>query len=274
MNIKPYVYHITQIPTNKCYVGSRIANKVSSKEDFWKIYFTSSVCIKKLIEEYGVESFKIDWIIDYEDDKQTIEEERKFQFEKDVLHNDLYLNKAIWPYQNMEDPERSEKIRQARIGTKHSSKSIQKMREVKKGENHPNYGRKFSEEHKKNISESLSGREFSEEHKKNISDVHKGKNLSEEHKRKIGEGINSSEKYKQAMSERIITEEQRIAIGKGVSQRWSNMPDEEKSKEQSRRSLACGKERRKEICRKAVRARWDKVKQINENESNLNQFFN
>ena len=66
MNIKPYVYHITHIPTNKCYVGSRIANKVSSKEDFWKIYFTSSVCIKKLIEEYGVESFKIDWIIDYD----------------------------------------------------------------------------------------------------------------------------------------------------------------------------------------------------------------
>ncbi len=29
MNIKPYIYHITHIPTNKCYVGSRIANKVN-----------------------------------------------------------------------------------------------------------------------------------------------------------------------------------------------------------------------------------------------------
>jgi len=260
MNIKPYIYHITHIPTNKCYVGSRIANKVSAKEDFWKIYFTSSAHVKKLIDEYGAESFKIDWVREFKDDKETIEEERKFQQENDVINTNLYLNKAIWPYQNMEDPERSEKIRQARTGTKHSSESIQKMREVKKGENHPNYGRKFSEEHKKNISEGQKGKIISEETKKKLSDAHKGKNLSEEHKRKIGEGINSSEKYKQAMSERIITEEQRIAIGKGVSQRWSNMPDEEKSKEQSRRSLACGKERRKEICRKASLVRWAKVK--------------
>ena len=80
------------------------------------------------------------------------------------------------------------------------------------------------------------------------------------HSNIIGESINSSEKFKQAMSERIMTEEHKTKVSEGVSRRWSNMPDVEKSKEQSRRSFACGKERRKEICRNASLARWAKVK--------------
>ena len=260
MKPKPYLYHITHEPTGVHYVGSRVANKVSAKEDFWKIYFTSSVHVKALIKQDGLKSFQTDWIKEYENDKQTIEEERKFQHEKNVVSTDLYLNKAIWPYQDYKDPERSEKIRHARTGMKHLPESIKKMREVKKGKNHPNYGRKFSEEHKKNISEGQKGKKISEETKKKLSDAHKGKKLSEEHKQKIGEGMNSSEKFKQAVSERIMSEEHKRMHGERLSQRWSNMPDVEKSTEQSRRSLACGKERRKEICRNASLARWAKVK--------------
>ena len=260
MKPKPYLYHITHEPTGVHYVGSRVANKVSAKEDFWKIYFTSSVHVKVLIKQDGLKSFQTDWIKEYENDKQTIKEERKFQQENDVINTNLYLNKAIWPYQDYKDPERSEKIRKAITGKKHSPESIQKMREVKKGKNHPNYGKKFSEEHRKNISESQIGKKLSEETKKKMSEVKKGKKLSEEHKRKIGESINSSEKFKQAMSERIMSEEHKKMHGERLSQRWSNMPDVEKSTEQSRRSLACGKERRKEICRNASLARWAKVK--------------
>ena len=91
-----------------------------------------------------------------------------------------------------------------------------------------------------------------------MSDAHKGKNLSEEHKRKIGKGMRSSDKFKQAVSERIMTEEHKKKNGERLSQRWSNMSDVEKSKEQSRRSLACGEEKRKEICRNASLARWTK----------------
>ena len=82
--IKPYVYHITHEPTGVCYVGSRGSNKVTSKEDFWNIYFTSSVKVKGLIEEYGVESFKIDWITEYETSQQAVEEEEKFQHIKNL----------------------------------------------------------------------------------------------------------------------------------------------------------------------------------------------
>jgi hypothetical protein len=234
-----------------------VANKVSAKEDFWKVYFTSSVHVKALIKQDGLKSFQTDWIKEYENDKQTIKEERKFQQEKNVVNTDLYLNKAIWPYQNYKDPERSEKLRKANIGKKHTSEARKNMSKAQKLRD--DY-KPHSLETRKKISESQIGKKLPEEQKRKISESHKGKKLSEEHKRKIGEGINSSEKYKQAMSERIMTEEHKKKVSEGVSRRWSNMPDVEKSKEQSRRSFACGKERRKEICRNASLARWAKVK--------------
>ena len=160
--IKPYVYHITHEPTGVCYVGSRGSNKVTSKEDFWNIYFTSSVKVKGLIEEYGVESFKIDWITEYETSQQAVEEEEKFQHEKDVVNNDLYLNQAIWPYLDTTGENNGF------YGKTHTEESKKKQSESKKGinhsgENNPMYGKsnkwgKHSSETKKKMSEAVQRR--------------------------------------------------------------------------------------------------------------------
>jgi len=155
--IKPYVYHITHEPTGVCYVGSRGSNKVTSKEDFWNIYFTSSVKVKGLIEEYGVESFKIDWITEYETSQQAVEEEEKFQHEKDVVNNDLYLNQAIWPYLDTTGENNGF------YGKTHTEESKKKQSESKKGVNHsgennPMYGKKHTDETRQQISDAGKGK--------------------------------------------------------------------------------------------------------------------
>ena len=54
----PYFYKILHKNTGKIYVGSQYG-KNSDPKNLWKSYFSSSVYVKKLIEEYGIESFEI-----------------------------------------------------------------------------------------------------------------------------------------------------------------------------------------------------------------------
>ena len=195
MNIKPYVYHITFTPTGERYVGSRRANKVNSKEDFWNIYFTHSDIVKDLIEKYGVESFKTDWITEYEDGKQAVDAEVKFQKENDVIYNDLYLNGCIFPYFDNTGIVRSKETREkmsvaAKIRESQMSEEKKKKRNKKISE--ANSGKVLSEEEKKHLSEVLTekykernsdgkcvnhpnyGRKASEETRKKMSELHKG----------------------------------------------------------------------------------------------------
>jgi hypothetical protein len=54
----PYFYKILHKNTGKIYVGSQYG-KNSDPKNLWKSYFSSSVYVKKLIEQYGTESFEI-----------------------------------------------------------------------------------------------------------------------------------------------------------------------------------------------------------------------
>jgi hypothetical protein len=53
----PYTYLLKHLPTGKFYYGCRYANGCNPL-DFWTKYKTSSKYIKKLIEEYGSNSFQ------------------------------------------------------------------------------------------------------------------------------------------------------------------------------------------------------------------------
>ena len=53
-----YFYKILHKNTGKIYVGSQYG-KNSDPKNLWKSYFSSSVYVKKLIEQYGTESFEI-----------------------------------------------------------------------------------------------------------------------------------------------------------------------------------------------------------------------
>jgi len=54
----PYFYKILHKNTGKIYVGSQYG-KNSDPKNLWKSYFSSSVYVKKLIEQHGTESFEI-----------------------------------------------------------------------------------------------------------------------------------------------------------------------------------------------------------------------
>jgi hypothetical protein len=51
-----YTYYLHHIPTDQHYYGARWA-KNCSPSDFWVSYFTSSDKVKRLIDEYGTQSF-------------------------------------------------------------------------------------------------------------------------------------------------------------------------------------------------------------------------
>jgi len=61
-----------------------------------------------------------------------------------------------------------EKISRARMGFKHSEKTIKKMSLAKSGKNNPFYGKHHTEKHKKKMSDLLSGRKHSKEAKQKM----------------------------------------------------------------------------------------------------------
>jgi hypothetical protein len=57
METKPYTYLLKHLPTGKYYYGCRYARGCNPSE-FWVNYKTSSTHVKKLIEEYGEDTFQ------------------------------------------------------------------------------------------------------------------------------------------------------------------------------------------------------------------------
>ena len=53
----PYTYLVVHLPTNQWYYGVRYSNGCHPS-DLWKLYFTSSIRIRKLIEQDGPEVFR------------------------------------------------------------------------------------------------------------------------------------------------------------------------------------------------------------------------
>lgn len=54
----PFSYHLYHRPTNRHYYGIRFARGCHPNQ-LWTTYFSSSKVIKKLIEEYGTDSFEV-----------------------------------------------------------------------------------------------------------------------------------------------------------------------------------------------------------------------
>jgi hypothetical protein len=55
----PFSYYLYHIPTEKHYYGIRHGKK-ADPNSLWKTYFTSSKIVKKMIEEYGIDSFQVE----------------------------------------------------------------------------------------------------------------------------------------------------------------------------------------------------------------------
>ena len=104
-----FVYQITELHTNKKYIGKKNfwkpkilpINKTRKRrvrtrvESDWKTYFSSSSQIQKLVEESGEEKFKREILKLCKTKGEMSYYEAKLQFENDVLLRDDYYNEFI-----------------------------------------------------------------------------------------------------------------------------------------------------------------------------------
>ena len=104
-----FVYEITELSTNKKYIGKKnfwkpkILPKNSKRkrrirtrvESDWRSYFGSSGILNELVEKHGNESFKRVILKLCKTKGAMSYYEAKLQFEKDVLFKDEYYNEFI-----------------------------------------------------------------------------------------------------------------------------------------------------------------------------------
>ena len=104
-----FVYQITELHTNKKYIGKKNfwkpkilpVNKTRKRrvrtrvESDWKTYFSSSSQIQKLVEESGEDKFKREILKLCKTKGEMSYYEAKLQFENNVLFRDDYYNEFI-----------------------------------------------------------------------------------------------------------------------------------------------------------------------------------
>lgn len=199
--MKPYTYLIKHNPTGKVYYGVRIANKVDPVEDLWKIYFTSSVGVKKLIEETGKDSFEIEVRRIFETKDEAVSWETKVLRRCKVLQDDRWINANIAGYifpteeirkkmsaaqrNRVTSEETKKKLSEVQKGSKRPW-SIQNLPTDVSGENNGMYGKQHSDKTKQLISEANKGRTPWNKGKTGLQVAHnKGKKMSAEQKAKL-----------------------------------------------------------------------------------------
>ena len=104
-----FVYEITELATNKKYIGKKnfwkpkILPKTKSRkrkirtrtESDWRSYFGSSGLLSERLDKYGEKSFKRVILRLCKSKCEMSYYESKLQFEKDVLLSDEYYNEFI-----------------------------------------------------------------------------------------------------------------------------------------------------------------------------------
>lgn len=178
----PYTYYVFHKPTGLKYYGSKYG-KNADPNSFWKPngYYTSSKKVKKLILEYGIDSFNAEVRKIFDSPEKALIYEYKFLKKVKALSKDDWLN----------DNYGGEKFRN--IGPA-SEKTLQAQK-----------NKKQSPESNIKRSNSLKGRIISDETRKKMSEVQK--NRSEENEmlrrdkiRQHALGRNQSEKVKKQLS--------------------------------------------------------------------------
>jgi hypothetical protein len=198
----PYCYHLYNKETKQHYYGVKWSNKVAPESDLWIKYFGSSKRVKKLIEQYGKDSFEVEIRKIFTDEDRSVAiqkarnwEERvltrlKIWEKKDVwlnrginkaIFNDINPNKGISLYSRWlekygkEEADKRENIRK------------EKLRIINEKENHPNWGTKRTPETINRISLSKIGFKHSEETKQRMSESRRGERGSNWGKRRSKE---------------------------------------------------------------------------------------
>jgi hypothetical protein len=186
-----YVYLIRNKNTSEFYYGSRVANVrkgIMPEDDLWKKYFTHSTNVRRLIKQYGKDSFECEILLTSEDFDLIFWKEQEFI--KNNIKNPKCLNRQY------KDKDKNQKVfsfggkrhtdeARKKISRPAWNKGLRKdtsdiIKEYSKklaGKNNPCYGKVYSEEERERISKATIGIPKSEETKKRMrkpkSDSHK-----------------------------------------------------------------------------------------------------
>jgi hypothetical protein len=156
----PFSYYLYHIPTRKHYYGIRHGKK-SNPETLWKTYFSSSNIVKKLIQEYGADSFNVKIRKTFNSAEEAILWEHRVLSKLNASMRDDWINrhnggKKFRGPKNHSDKTKK-KISSKIFGIKRCAETIEKhkrnasLREQKKRD----MGWKMPESGKENISASL-----------------------------------------------------------------------------------------------------------------------
>ena len=169
--MKGYIYETTNLINGKKYIGKHISNKFDNN------YYGSGVALKRAINKYNKENFKVVILEEVEDLSLLSKLETDYIIKFNAVKDNNYYNNSYggedegWSGINKMYKEKPDLWRRNR---EKSSKS--------------QTGQKRTLETKTKISNSLKGRIFSEEHRKNISEAAKKRLsiLNKEERYKIG----------------------------------------------------------------------------------------
>ena len=162
----PYTYFVLHIPTGLKYYGSKYG-KGSNPNTFWKPggYFTSSIKVKQLIEDYGIGSFKAEVRKVFTKPEEALNYEYRFLKKVNALNKEDWLNKNLGGEKFRNVGPASEKILESQRNKKQTPEGNSKRSATMKG-------RIISEETKKKMS---------------ISQLNRPKDKEEERRNKIRE---------------------------------------------------------------------------------------
>jgi group I intron endonuclease len=208
---KPGIYKITNLISNKIYVGS--AAKFERRwYDHKKSLLNGRHQNKHLLNSFqvhGTDAFVFDVV---EVMENSIKAERLIREE---FHLQEIIKQGIQVYNSQLEPtkeavvrtcysntpeETSKKLSEARTGRKHADETKKKIGEANKGENSGNFGKIPWNKGKQCIQLSGHGKPQSEETKEKNRQTHLGKHLSETHKANIGKSL-IGKKYKPCSKE-------------------------------------------------------------------------
>ena len=169
--MKGYIYETTNLINGKKYIGKHISNKFDNN------YYGYGIGLKRALNKYGKENFKIKILEEVEDLALLSKSETDYIIKINAVKDNNYYNNSYggedegWSGINKMYKEKPDLWRRNR---EKSSKS--------------QTGQKRTLETKTKISNSLKGRIFSEEHRKNISESAKKRlsMLNKEERYKIG----------------------------------------------------------------------------------------